>query len=405
MVAGPVGADYTATALSGCRLFAHQFCTFNPSVGKMAKKKKPVKKSSSRRATPAAIQKKIEKLDRDLADLIAQRGALSQQAGELQLEAGQPVFDPAAEAETIRRIIAAHKGPCDEHAVAAIAREVVSGCRQLVQPLRVAYLGPEYSYSHLAAIEKFGQSVHLVGVGSIATVFEKVLRHEVDYGLAPIENSTDGRVVDTLSMFARVPARICGEVQLKIHHYLLGRCQHDQVRDVFSKPQALSQCRQWLARNLPAARTREVASTAAAAQLAAEREGAAAIASYQAGVNHGLDVIAADIEDNSNNVTRFAVIGHEQPRATRKDKTSIMFEIPHQAGSLADALNIFKRSSLNLTWIESFPQHDSEENEYLFFAELEGNASTPSIKKALDALKRKTDRLEILGSYARTEPV
>ena len=175
----------------------------------------------------------------------------------------------------------------------------------------MAYLGPAYSYSHLAAIHRFGQSVELVPVGSIAAVFEEVNRRHADFGLVPIENSTDGRVADTLDMFARLPVRICGEVQLRIHHNLLGSCPRAEVEEVYSKPQALSQCRNWLARHLPAARPIEVTSTATAAQLAQDKPGAAAIASLQAGVHYGLDVLAANIEDNDGNLTRFAVIGDE----------------------------------------------------------------------------------------------
>ena len=203
----------------------------------------------------------------------------------------------------------------------AIFRELLSGTRALAKTLRVAYLGPTYSYSHLAAIERFGNSAELVPVATIAAVFEELSRKHVDFGLVPIENSTDGRVADTLDMFTRLPVRICGEVQLRIHHYLLGKCARGEIKEVYSKPQALSQCRDWLAKHLPLARPVEMTSTAAAAQLAAEKPGAAAIASLQAGVNYGLNVLAEKIEDNANNITRFAVIGdHEAtPHRARQD--------------------------------------------------------------------------------------
>ncbi len=226
----------------------------------------------------------------------------------------------------------ANRGPLHAEAVRAIFRELLSGSRALLRPKHVVYLGPEYSYSHLAAVEQFGLSSELIPVATIAAVFDAVNRGQADFGLVPIENSTDGRVADTLDMFARLPLRICGEVQLRIHHYLLGKCSRSEVREVYSKPQALSQCRAWLARHLPEARLVEMASTTAAARLATEKPGAAAIASRQAGVNYGLDVIAADIEDNRHNVTRFAVIGDHSAARSGNDKTSLMFELPHQPG-------------------------------------------------------------------------
>jgi chorismate mutase/prephenate dehydratase len=211
-------------------------------------------------------------------------------------------------------------------------------------------------------------------------------------------------VADTLEMFTRMPARICGEVQLRIHHNLLGKCGRAEVEEVYSKPQALSQCRNWLAKHLPTARLVEVTSTSTAAQLAGEKPGTAAIASMQAGVRYGLDVLAADIEDNKGNLTRFAVIGDETGPRTGKDKSAVMFEISHQPGALADAMNVFKRNRLNLTWIESFPIARPEGG-YMFFVELEGHESDPRVRKAITALERKAVRLDVLGSYARLAPV
>jgi chorismate mutase/prephenate dehydratase len=242
--------------------------------------------------------------------------------------------------------------------------------------------------------------VEYVPVGSIAAVFEEVNRGHCDYGLVPIENSTDGRIADTLDMFTRLPVQICGEVNLPIHHCLLGRCARSDVQEVYSRPQALSQCRNWLARHLPQARTIEVTSTSTAAQLARDKPGAAAIASIQAAVHHGLDVLAEDIEDQQDNVTRFAVIGQHAAGRTGRDKTALMFEVAHRPGSLADALAIFKRNRLNLTWIESFPIARPEGG-YLFFAELEGHEHDKRVERATQALARRAVRLTVLGSYAK----
>jgi chorismate mutase/prephenate dehydratase len=205
-------------------------------------------------------------------------------------------------------------------------------------------------------------------------------------------------------MFTRLPVKICGEVQMRIHHNLLAKCARDQVEEVYSKAQPLSQCRNWLAKHLPGARTIEVTSTTTAAQLAQDKPGAAAIASIQAGIHYGLNVLAADIEDQSGNLTRFAVIGEETGPRTGKDKCAIMVEIVHQPGSLADAMAIFKRNRLNLTWIESFPI-SRPEGGYLFFIEMEGHELDARVRNAIEALARKAVRLEVLGSFARCAPV
>ncbi len=210
----------------------------------------------------------------------------------------------------------------------------MSGCRALVRPLRIALLGPIYSYSHLAALHRFGRTVEFVPVGTISAVFEEVNQQHSDFGLVPVENSTDGRIADTLDMFARLPVRICGQVDMHIHHTLLAKCPRTDVREVYSKPQAISQCRNWLAKHLPMARTIEVTSTTTAAQLAAEKPGAAAIASQQAGVEYGLEVLAENIEDNPHNATRFAVIGGQIPDRTGNDRTAILFQMDHRPGTL-----------------------------------------------------------------------
>jgi len=362
--------------------------------------------------TPAQWKKQIERIDRDLIKLLNERArAVEQFAGASQKKAGVLSPDlPDLDAmgldamELGKSIERANKGPLTDQVLEAVFRELGSGTRQLLRTTRVCYLGPEFSYSHIAAVRQFGTSVDLIPVATISSVFDALNRDQADFGLVPLENSTDGRVTDTLEMFARLPVKICGEVQLRIHHHLLGKCRRADVTKVYSKPQALSQCRSWLARHLPDARTIESSSTAEAARIAVDRPGAAAIASRQAGVNYGLDFIAEDIEDNPNNVTRFAVIGDRVHKRSRDDKTSLMFELPHQPGALADAMAIFKRSRLNLTWIESFPMPETP-NEYLFFVEFQGHPNELRAKRALASLNKKTVRLEILGSYPATQPV
>jgi len=359
----------------------------------------------ARRAKPVslpALRAQIDEIDQELIERLNARAAVAVEIARLKVDLGQDTFAPGREDQVIERAITLSEGPLEADSVRAIFREVISGSRQLEKKLRVAFLGPLHSYSHLATLHRFGEGVELVAVATIAAVFEEVHRRHVDYGLVPIENSTDGRIADTLDMFTRLRVRICSEVPLHIHHTLLARCKQSEVREVHSKPQAISQCRNWLARHLPQARLIEVTSTSTAAEQARDKPGVGAIASAQAGAHYGLDVLAANIEDNPDNLTRFAVIGLTTPPPSGNDKTAAMFEIAHRPGSLSDAIAIFKRNKLNLTWIESFP---IARGEYLFFIELEGHEQQPAVRKALATLGKKTLRLEVLGSYPRGEVV
>ena len=370
----------------------------------MAKKSAAATKSRSRGPTLASIRTKIDRIDRELVKLINQRADCALQIGRLKDAEGKPIYVPLREDDVINNVMALNKGPLREQCVRAVFRELISGSRALEKTLRVAYLGPKYSYSHLAAIERFGSSVEFDPVKTISAVFEEVNRGHADYGLVPLENSTDGRIADTLEMFTRLPVRVCGEVQLRIHHHLLSKCPRSEVNQVYSRPQALSQCREWLSKHLPFAQQVEVSSTSTAAEIAHQKPGTAAIASREAGVHYGLDVLVENIEDNQANVTRFAVIGEESPPRTGHDKTSVMFQVDHKPGALADAMNIFKRNNLNMTWIESFPVPGMEEG-YLFFVAFEGYEKDAKVRRAIDALKRKAVRLEVLGSYASRRPV
>ncbi len=353
---------------------------------------------ADRPASIAGAEAKLERLDRELVRLVSERARLAVKLGQLKQAAGQPAFVLGQEEALLTRLTAMNKGPLSNDCLRAIMRELVSGSRALLGTLRIAFLGPLYSYSHLAAIHRFGQGVEFVPVATIAAVFEEVHRGHANYGLVPIENSTDGRVADTLDMFTRLPVKICAEVVLPIHHTLLGKCSRGEVKEVYSKPQALSQCRNWLAKHLPAARTIEVTSTTTAAQLAAEKPGAAAIASLEAGVFYGLEVLAEQIEDNPDNSTRFAVINDRSAPRTGHDKVALMFQTEHRFGALVESLAFFKRNRLNLTWIESFPVSGSART-YLFFVELEGHETDARVRRAIQSLEKKTLRLEILGSF------
>lgn len=372
----------------------------------MAKSKTPPKspESPGQASSLAELRDRINQIDGELVRLMNERAKVAIEVGHIKNQHGMECYSPAREEDVLARAASNNTGPLSERCVRMVFRELISGTRAVETALRVAYLGPEYTYSHLAAIHRFGHGVELVPVGTISAVFDEVHRGQANYGLVPLENSTDGRVTDTLDMFTRTPVKICSEVQLRIHHNLLGKGTRSKVQEVYSKPQAISQCRNWLAKHVPLARLIEVTSTGAAAQVAHDKPGAAAIASVQAGIHYGLDVLAANIEDIEGNTTRFAVIGNRPGPKTGNDKCSLMFEVPHQPGALADAITIFKRAKLNLTWIESFPIA-RRKGGYLFFVELEGHETDAPVKKAIAALSAIAVRLEVLGSYAKTAPV
>lgn len=360
------------------------------------------KRPSGRGEALPAMRAQLDRIDKELVKQIGLRAKIAAQILSTPGDDRDRTRDLHEDDQALARIAEANKGPLSQDAMRAIFREIFSGGRALVHRRRIAFLGPAYTYSHVAALHRFGSSVDQAPVGSIAAVFEEVNRGHAEFGLVPLENSTDGRIADTLDMFTRLRVQICGEVQLRIHHNLLGKCPRSEITEVYSRPQALSQCRNWLAKHLPAARPIEVTSTSTAAQLAQTKAGAAAIASVQAGVYYGLDVLAENIEDNAANVTRFAVIANRPAARTGNDKTAIMFEIPDRPGSLADAMNIFKRNKLNLSWIESFPIAQSE-GAYLFFVEMDGHESDAKVRRALAMLERKAVRLQTLGSYPRGE--
>lgn len=364
----------------------------------------PAKPSKPARKSPVALEGELKRLDREILTLVNKRAETTTAWIQGQPDLKRAMFAPLADDALFATLQASNRGPLPAAAIRGIFRQILSAARLQVKTVRVAYLGPAYSYTHIAAIERFGESADLVPVTTIAAVFEEVNRGQADYGIVPIENSTDGRIVDTLDMFTRLPLRICGEVQIAIHHNLLARCPRSEVTEIYSKPQALSQCREWLSKNMPQARLLEVTSTSTAAQLARDKPGAAAVASMRAAVEYDLNVVAESIQDNKNNVTRFAIIGDDETKPTGKDRTALLLQIPHKPGALADALASFKRNKINLTWIESFPLRGPESG-YLFFLDFEGHSHDPRIKRTLADLERLAVRMEVLGSYPRSEPL
>jgi chorismate mutase/prephenate dehydratase len=365
----------------------------------MARKLESDNAVSTRSPSLRNLRSTIDKLDLQILKLVNERAALAAEIGKVKTDHGSEVFTPAREEEVYQNVLDNNKGPLDAATIRAVYREIMSGARALQKVLKIAYLGPEYSFSHLAAVERFGQQVEFMGVGSISAVFEEVNRSHVDFGVVPLENSADGGVFDTLDMFIRMPQlKIIAEVRLVIHHNLCANCEQQQIRRVYSKPQALSQCRGWLSKNVPYAQLIEVSSTAAAVKLAQQEPGAAAVASRHAAVHFNVPILFSNIEDYPNNETRFAVVGAQEVGKTGHDKTAIMFRIVHNPGSLVGVLEIFKQAKVNLSWIESFPARGPKPA-YMFFVDFEGHLEDPKIKRVLATLQEQCEHLAILGSF------
>tara|TARA_B110000438_G_scaffold248578_1_gene251403 strand:+ start:2637 stop:3494 length:858 start_codon:yes stop_codon:yes gene_type:complete len=271
---------------------------------------------------------------------------------------------------------------------------------------QVAYLGPIYSYSYLASREHFGDTAEFVPVTTIAAVFDAIQSGLTNYGVVPLENSTDGRIVDTLNILARADIEISAEINYAIHHNLIANCDMSDIREIYSKPQALSQCRNWIDINLPDVSVYGASSSTEAAEMIATNgpsatgSGAAAIASTAAAEHFGLKIIAASIQDRANNLTRFAVLGSDSQSPTGDDKTLLLLELDHCPGALADVMVVFKTEDINLTWIESFPRPNAE-NEYVFFIEFVGHQLDQAVQRTIDSLQSYTCAVRVLGTYPR----
>jgi len=358
------------------------------------------RKDSETSSNLKQLRAQIDKFDLEILSVINKRAAIAAQIGKVKSETGGETFSAGREEEVMQNILRANKGPLPEITLKSIFRELISGSRALQSVQRVAFLGPEYSYSHIAAIERFGQSAEYSRVATIAAVFDEVARKHANFGVVPLENSTDGRIADTLDCFVRMPTiKVCSEIRIRVHHHLLANCPPSEIRRVYSKAQALSQCRNWLGKNLPHAQLHEVSSTADAARLVQnEQTTSAAVASRQAGVRYGLKTVFANIEDHPENETRFAIISLNDSARTGHDKTALVFQVMHTPGSLADVLGIFKSNKINLTWIESFPYKDAK-GEYVFFVDFEGHHEDAKVKKTIKALEDICETVQILGSY------
>lgn len=342
---------------------------------------------------------RINDLDNQIFQLLTQRAEAALQIGDLKRRQDAPAYAPEREAEILRRLTGQNAGPLPADAIVAVWREIFSGCRALESPLTVAYLGPQGTFTHQAALQQFGVAAGCRPARSIGEVFDDVERARAGFGVVPVENSTEGAVNMTLDRLTVSDVLICGELRLDITQYLLSRAgELPEIKRVISHPQALAQCRGWLAEHLPDVPTEEMLSTAAAAELAASDATVAAIASELAARLYGVPVLRARIEDNPHNSTRFLVVGRRPIGPTGRDKTSICFAMKNEPGALYRILEPLARAGINLTKIESRPAKQGPW-EYVIFVDLEGHRETPEVASVLSEIGDRTLFLKILGSY------
>jgi chorismate mutase/prephenate dehydratase len=346
------------------------------------------------------LRKKIDELDHQLVQLLNERARVVVEIGKLKNKTDKPVYSPDREKEVFARIAEANKGPLPDRCLVAIWRELMSGSFVLERPLRIGYLGPGGSFSHTAAMLKFGQSVEYESLADISSIFDEVSKGHCDLGLAPVENTMGGGVIETLDALIDSDVKVCAEVLMAIHHNLLGNCSLEEIEKIYSKPEVFAQCRNWLSATFKEAKTVPVASTARAAQLAADEPRAAAIGSSVAAELYGLRIVCENIEDIAINVTRFLVISREDAKPTGEDKTAILFSTAHKAGALADVLDVFKQYEINLTNIESRPSR-KRQWEYYFFVDFLGHRTEKHIQEGLEESRKHCLQLSILGSFPR----
>ncbi|MFN2643411.1 MAG: prephenate dehydratase [Burkholderiales bacterium] len=352
------------------------------------------------------LRREIDGVDDELLKLINRRAAIARRIGAA--KAGAPAYRPEREAEILRRVGAANPGPLAPERVTGLFREVISACRALEETIRVAYLGPEGTFSEQAVREHFGRAVDAVAVPSVDEAFRRCETRAAQFTVVPVENSTEGVVGRTLDLLLATPLRICGEVELRVQQNLLGKGMEagslNAVRRVYSHAQSLGQCHAWLAQHLPQAERVPVASNAEAAQRAASESGVAAIAGEAAAERYGLSVLARAIEDAPNNTTRFLVLGELAPGATGKDRTSLVMSAENKPGAVHALLTPLAEHKVSMTRIESRPARHGVRSaatlwEYVFFIDLEGHEKDPPVAKALAALRARAPFLKVLGSY------
>lgn len=347
------------------------------------------------------LRKKIDEIDSEILKLLNKRAEAVIEVGKEKTKLEMDFHVPQREEQILQRLTSQNPGPFPSEAVRGVYREIISACLSLEHPLKVAYMGPKATFSHLACLKNFGLSAHLMPVHTIADVFSEVEKGLADYGVVPVENSSEGVISHTLDMFVDSELKICGEILIEVSHNLLSKSNSlDQINKVYSHPHAIAQSGKWLKDKLSQVRIFEVSSTANAAEMAAEEPGSAAIASELAASLYNLKVLASRIEDSATNFTRFLITSKKTAAKSENNKTSIMFSIKDRVGALLSMLQPFAKHSINLTKIESRPSK-KKAWEYVFFVDFDGHLDEERVKKALEELSESCVFLKVLGSYPK----
>jgi len=342
----------------------------------------------------------IDRVDAEIVRLLNERARIAQRIGAAKTAEARLTYAPERERDVLERVRSQGRdGPLRPAHLLSIYRQIISACRALERPLEVAYFGPAATFTHQAALERFGEATRLVPLASIPEVFEETQRGHADFGVVPVENSTEGSVHLTLDTFVESELKVCSEIVLPISLQLVARGRMEDIATVYSNPVALAQCRQWIARHLPGCSIVDAASTARAAVMAAEDPTGAAIAPELAAAEYGLDIVARDIQDIASNYTRFYVIGPALAgEPTGRDKTAIVFSIRDRVGALRDVADVFARRGVNMSTIQSRPSR-RRAWDYIFFVEFEGHERDPLVEGALQELTGQCAFLKVIGSW------
>ena len=344
------------------------------------------------------LRNKIDNIDGHIVKLLNDRAQVTLEIGQEKLKNKKGIYAPDREKQVLTRIKSISRGVMPKSGLEAVYREIMSSSLSLEKSLRIAYLGPEASFTNLAAIKKFGSQVEYISCENISEVFARVDSNDCDYGVVPIENSIEGAVTHTFDMLVDSDLKICSQVLLEISHNLLSKSNLGQIREIYSNPQVFGQCRHWLMQNLPKVGLIDVSSTTKAAQIASKKKYSAAIASELAAKIYGLKILKRNIQDVAHNITRFLVLSNADVPVTGKDRTSIVFSIKDKVGALHAMLGPFRENKINLTKIESRPSK-RKAWDYYFFVDFEGHRLDRNAQKALKKLDGMCKFLKVLGSY------
>ncbi len=364
------------------------------------------KQEEPRPAKPAGpnlanLRERIDSIDRQIQELIAERAQFAGQVGRAKgkLAAAVDYYRPEREAQVLRRVVDRNDGPLQDDVLVRLFREIMSACLAQQEPLKIGFLGPEGTHTQQAAYKHFGHSIHGLPLASIEEVFQEVQSGAADFGVVPVENSSQGTIQSTLDMFLTSSVKICGEVELRVHQHLLSRSGRiEEIERVYSHPQSFAQCKAWLREYLPGVETIPVSSNAEAARRARNADDAAAIAGASTGNVYGLKNVAGPIEDRPDNTTRFLVLGRELFPTSGNDRTSLLIFIKDQPGALYEVLSPFARHGLSMNRIESRPGHTGRW-QYGFFVDIGGHLHDDAMREALAELERVAQEVRILGSY------